>query len=185
MNTVRLYDASREPASWLKIIQPTEFAAFATLADSGAVCDADGVRTSSDDASCVIFATLPDADAFCRARVEANPALRFDILDAAGHLKPPIMTIVHASKEAALDTSAQKIQRRRLIAFGLLASGPVLVWFDWTYFDGVQVLPTIVGINFVLIAIRLLLINYSVASSEREREARVTTARTADPRRST
>jgi hypothetical protein len=67
MQIVRLYDREREPQGWLQIIRPTEFAALATLADSRVVCDADGVPTSIEDANCVIFETLPDAEAFCRA----------------------------------------------------------------------------------------------------------------------
>ena len=120
MQIVRLYDRTREPQGWMQIIQPTEFAAFATLFDSGAVCDADGVPTSSEDASCVIFPTLPDAEAFCRERVAQIPNLRFDILDAAGPRLPPLFTIVHPSRTAALDFSPTKMRRYKYAAIALL-----------------------------------------------------------------
>ena len=173
MQIVRLYDSARDPQGWMQIIRPTEFAAFATLADSGAVCDADGVPTSPDEASCVIFETLPDAEAFCRERVAQNPGLRFDILDAAGHLRPPLFTIVHPSRAARLDNSPAKIRRNRVWAIALLVIGPPLVWFDFRFYDGVMVVPTIVGINFVLIGLRLLIMNYSHRSSDRARRERV------------
>jgi hypothetical protein len=177
MQTVRLYDRAREPHGWMQIIRPTEFAAFATLADSGAVCDADGVATTSEDASCVIFATLSEAEAFCRERVARVPELRFDILDAAGLRRPPLLTIVHPSRSDALDGSGTKKRRNTYLAIALLAIGPPLIWFDWTFHDGELVLPTIVGINAVLIAVRLFVMNAGHTSAERARNERVSQAR--------
>lgn len=177
MQTVPLYDRLREPPGWMQIIRPTEFAAFATLADSGAVCDADGVPTNSDNASCVVFETLAEAEAFCRDRVVAIPSLRFDILDAAGHRRPPLVTIVHPSRAAALDGSPARIRRNTRWAIALIGMGPPLIWFDWTFYDGVMVMPTILGINTVLIGVRLLMMNFSHISDERTRRERVAQAR--------
>ena len=166
----------REPQGWMQIIRPTEFAAFATLADSGAVCAADGVPKSSDDASCVIFGTLSDAEAFCRDRVAQIPSLRFDIFDAAGQLHPPLFTIVHPSRAAVLEGSPAKIRWNTRWAIALLAVGPPLIWFDWAFYDGVQVMPTILGINALLIAVRLFMMNFSYISDERTRRERVAQA---------
>jgi hypothetical protein len=176
MQIVRLYDRTREPQGWMQIIRPTEFAVFATLADSGAVCDADGVLTSTEDASCVIFETLPEAEAFCRERVAQIPSLRFDILDAAGLRRAPLFTIVHPSRAAALDGSPSKIRRNTYAAIALLVIGPPMIWYDWAYYDGVMVVPTIVGINALLIAVRLLIMNRSFISTERTRRDRVAQA---------
>jgi len=181
MQIVRLYDQRREPQGWMQIIQPTEFAAFATLADSVAVCDADGVPTSMDDASCIIFATLPEAEAFCRARVALNPNLRFEIRDAAGLRRPPLFTIVHPSRTAALEGSRTKMRRKIYAAIALLAVGPLLIWFDWTFYDGVLVMPTILGINALLIAVRLIIMNVGDISAERTRRERVAQALGARP----
>ena len=176
MQTVRLYDRTREPQGWMQIIRPTEFAAFATLADSGAVCDADAELTSVDDASCVIFETLREAETFCRERVERIPNLRFDILDAAGLRRSPLFTIVHPSRAAALDGSPSKVRRNTYAATALFAIGPPLIWYDWAYYDGVMVVPTIVGINAMLIAVRLMMMNRSFISAERARRERVAQA---------
>ena len=127
MQIVRLYDRTREPQGWLQIIRPTEFAVFATFADSGAVCDADGAPTSLEDANCIIFEKLSDAEAFCREQVTQIPSLRFDILDAAGHRRPPLFTIVHPSRAAALDGSAAKMHPSAVSARRSTA--------DWTRTD--------------------------------------------------
>lgn len=176
MQIVRLHDDTREPKGWMQIIRPAEFAAFATLADSGVVCDADGVPTGMDNASCIIFGTLRDAEAFCRERVAQIPSVRFDILDSAGRRRPPLLTIVHPSRAAALDGSATKMRRNTYVAIVSLAVGPSLIWFDWTFYDGILVMPTIVGINALLIAVRLFMMNFSHISSERTRRERVAQA---------
>ena len=176
MQIVRLYDHAREPPGWMGIIRPTEFAAFATLVDSGAPCDVDGVATSSEDATCAIFDTLPGAEAFCRERVARIPNLRFEILDAAGRLRAPLFTIVHPSQAAALDGSPTKMRRNNYIAIALFVLGPPLIWFDWTYYEGVMVMPTILGINMVLIGVRLLIMNRGHLSAERARRERVARA---------
>lgn len=173
MQVVRLYDPTRQPHGWLQIIRPNQFAAFATLLGSGAVCDADGVPTNADEASCVIFDTLPEAEAFCRERVAQNSRLQFDILDANGPGRAPLFTIVNPSHAATLEQSPAKMRRNRRVATVLLMVGPALVWFDWTYYEGVMVMPTIVGINAVLIAVRLLMMNGGHRSAERTRQARV------------
>jgi hypothetical protein len=173
MQTVRLYDRERKPPGWMEIIRPTEFAAFSTFTDSGAVCDADGVPVSVEDASCLIFETLPDAEAFCCERVARIPNLRFDIADAAGRSRPPLLTIVHPSRAAALEGSSTDIRWSTYAAMALLAVAPPLLWFDWALHDGVLVVPTILGINAVLIAARLLFLNSSYRAAERTRHERV------------
>lgn len=173
MKTVRLYDPAREPHGWMQIIKPSEFAVFATLADSGVPCDASGTPTTDRDAVCLIFGRLADAEAFCRERVLQLPQLQFDIFDADGRRKLPLMTVVHPSRAATREGSERNMRRNTVIAAVLLASGPVMIWFDWTYFDGVQVLPTIAGINAILIGARLVLLNAGHRSAERARRARV------------
>jgi hypothetical protein len=176
MRIVRLYDPNREPQNWLQIIRPTEFAAFATLVDSGSVCDADGVVTSPEDASCLIFTSLSEAEAFCRERVAQLPSVRFEILDAGGRLRPPLLTIVHPSRVDALDGSPRKMRWNRRAATVALIGGPLLIWFDWMFYGGNMILPTIVGINGVLIGVRLLVMNRGHIAAERARSERVTQA---------
>ena len=165
----------------MQIIRPSEFAAFPSLVDSGAACDADGVPTGADDAVCIIFATLPEAEAFCRERVARNPGLRFDIRDSGGHLRPPLFTIVHPSHAEELDASPSKIRWNTRLAIGLLIAAPLLFWWDWGWHGGNLIMPTIGGINALLIAARLLIMNYSHRSVERARRERVAEATRRSP----
>lgn len=160
----------------MQIIRPSQFAVFVTLVESGASCDADGVPSSGDDATCIIFDTLPEAEVFCRDRVAQNASLRFDIRDSGGHLRPPLFTIVHHSRAEALDGSPSKVRWNNRVAIGLLIAAPLLFWWDWGWHGGNLIMPTIVGINAVLIAARLLIMNYSHQSFERARQARVADA---------
>lgn len=176
MRVVRLYDPAREPQGWMQIIRPSEFAAFATLADSSASCDADGVPTATDDASCIIFSTLTDAEIYCRERVERDPRLRFDVRDAGGMLRPPLLTIVHPSRADTVDGSARTMRHRTYAAIAMFGAAPVLFWYDWALHGGLIIMPTIVGINLVLIAIRLLVMNAGDRAAESARRARVAQA---------
>lgn len=176
MQTVRLYDSTREPHGWLQIIRPNEFAAFATLVDSGVVCDADGVATAADDASCLIFTTLAEAESFCRDRVLTFPSLRFEIVDAGGRLRPPLFTIVHPSHAESLDGSPSKMRWNKRAAIMALVAGPLLIVFDEAFYGGLKILPTIVGINAVLIGVRLLVMNRGHVAAERARRDRVARA---------
>lgn len=173
MRVVRLYDPAREPQSWMQIIRPTEFAAFATRVDSGVACDAAGAATSADDATCMIFETLPAAEAFCRAQVDRHPNVRFEILDSAGRRRLPILTVVHTSHGETLDGTPKKMRWNRNMAAAMLVAGPTLIWFDWHFYDGLIILPTVVGINLVLIGARLLIMNRGHVAAERARQARV------------
>lgn len=177
MQVVRLYDGRREPRNWLKIIQPSEVAVFVTLADSGAACDAEGTPTGADDAVCIIFKTLSEAEAYCRERVERNPALRFEVMDSGGRLRPPLLTVVHSSRVESLDGSPSKMRFNKRAAIALLALGPLMIWFDWMFYGGDMIMPTVVGINFVLIGVRLLVMNRGHVAAEQARLARVAALR--------
>ena len=133
----------------------------------------DGALTGENDASCAIFDTLDEAEKVCRARVERNPGVRFDIRDSAGLLRPPLITVVHPSREASLEGSPSKLRWNTYCAIVLLIAGPLLIWWEWTYYGGNLIMPTIVGINAILIAIRLLVMNYGHISKERARQERL------------
>lgn len=180
MHIVRAADPARQPRSWMQIIQPTQFAAFATTVDSGAPCDIDGVATGLDAATCAIFASLAEAEAFCRARVDERPGIRFDVFDAAGRSKPPLLTIVHPSRAAMLEGNRRGIMQSNYAAVALLIAAPVLFWIDWALYGGILIMPTFLGINALLIAGRLLHLNNAYTSTERERRERV--AQQAEPR---
>lgn len=105
----------------------------------------------------MIFATWAEPT-HSVARVEQVPSLRFDVYDFAGYRRPPILTIAPRTP-ARLEGSPQKMRWSTAVAVVFIAIGPFLIWFDWTYYEGVMVVPTIVGINLILIAARILIMN--------------------------
>lgn len=179
MQIVRAYDPAREPRNWMQIIQRTQFAVFAADIDSGAPCGIDGVPTTVDEATCAIAESLADAETFCRARVEQLPTVRFDVFDAAGRSRPPLLTIVHPSRTATLEGNRRGIRHSKYAAIALLIAAPILFWIDWALYGGILIMPTFLGINALLIAGRLLHLNNAYTSTEQERRERL--ARQSEP----
>jgi hypothetical protein len=156
METIRLYDRGRSPSGWRHVIRPGQFVAFAQDVESGAACDAAGVPfTSSDLETCDIFDSLTEASTFCQARVA-----------------PPLLTVVHPSRSRRLEGNRRATRLTNWGAGLLVAIGPLLIWLDWARFDGLLILPTFVGINCLIFAARLLLLNRTYSSAERVRRER-------------
>jgi hypothetical protein len=174
MQTIRLYDPERRPPNWTQIIHPGQYAAFSQHVDSEASCDAAGTPFASPDAvTCLIFDSLLEATAFCKDRVEQTPAVRFDIFDSTGRAQPPLLTIVHPSHAASLEGNRRATRLSNWGAAALLVAGPLLLWFDWAKHEGLLILPTILGINCLFIAGRLLQLNGAHASAEKDRRQRL------------
>jgi len=103
--------------------------------------------------------------------------VRFDVFDSGGRVRPPILTIVHASRAAALDTSPRQMRKRRAIAWLLIVSGvPLMVFAYLEYRERDIILPAFLGINMVLIGLRLLWMNLAIRETERARERRLESA---------
>lgn len=179
VEAVRIHDPQRHPASWTDIIKPGQFVAFAKDVDSGAACDADG-RPFDDPARaiCMIFPSLPEASAFCESAVARSPSLQLEVFDAAGRARSPLLTFVHPSRAAAMDTHPRVLGRRRLIAWLLIAAGiPLIVFAYVKHTERDIILPAFVGINMLIAAGRLLWFNLAVRETERTRHERVARAR--------
>lgn len=176
VRTVRLYDASRRPHDWMEIIEPGQYAVFASLLDGGAPAGTDGILTTHEAATCVIVDSPAEAEALCRHCVERQPAVRFDIFDSAGRGRPPLLTVVHPSRESSLEGHVSSRRRNVVIAGVLMAAAPVLFWIDWRS-DGLLIYPTLAGFNALLFAGRLLQLNAAAISAERARAERAVVAR--------
>ena len=59
------------------------------------------------------------------------------------------------------------IRPSQFVAVALLALAPVLFWIDWAKYDGTIVVPTVAGINCIIFAARIFLLNGAHASAER------------------
>jgi len=158
VQVVRIHDPVRRPASWMDIIRPGQFVAFSTPSDG----------------TCAIADSLAEARAYCEAAVEAAPATRFDVFDAQGRAQPPLLTIVHPSRERTLDTHPRAMQRRRVIGWSLIIGGAVLlIWTYWRFADVEAIFPGIIGINLMLAGGRLLWFNLGIRETERGRRERL------------
>lgn len=177
MQIVRLHDPSRRPASWTEIIRPGQYAAFAKDDRTGAPRGVDGARiVDPSTASCAIFDAIDEARAFCESAVAADPSLRYDLFDAEGRARPPLLTVLHPERAAALETSPQQMRKRRALAWGLIA--PALPLMIYAAFDiRERILAAFLGINMALIGGRLLWMNLALRETERARERRLREAR--------
>ena len=180
MQTVRLHDPSRRPAEWTGIIRAGQFAVFARHDTTGAACDADGQPFAAiDEATCVLFDSLNEARAFCEAAVQRHPSLRFDVFDADGRTRPPLLIVVHPDRAVLIETAPAQMRKRQLIAWSLIAAGLPLVVYAYVEFGDREreiILPAFLGLNMILVAGRLLWMNFALRETERVREERLAQA---------
>jgi hypothetical protein len=181
---VRLHDPSRRPAGWMDIIRPGQFAVFASDADSGGPRDLEGARLATADAVCAIVDTLEEARAVCDAAVALHPALRLDVFDAEGRARPPLLTVAHPQRAAALEHAPRQMRTRRIIGWSLIAFGVpqvVYAYLESANRDRDIVLPAFIGINMILFGGRLLWLNLALRETERAREARIAAVTAGSP----
>lgn len=164
--------------SWTGIIRAGQFAAFAKNDATGVACDGDGRPFANEAASsCILFDSIEDARAWCEAAVQRQPLLRFDIFDAEGRVRPPLLIVLHPGRATTLDTSPAQMRRRRMIAWGLMAAGLPLVIYSYVEFGEREIILTaFLGINMIIVAGRLLWMNLALRETERAREARLVEA---------
>src|SRR6185436_2130327 len=169
---LRLYDPARRPPDWTDIIRSDQFAVFAKRTASGASCDAEGeLFAYPEAASCLVFDDFADAKRFCEAGVSGMPDLRFEIFEGAGRTRPPLVVVVHPSRANTLTANPRAMRWRAIAAVLLVAAALPLVWFDYQR-RGLLVLPTVLAINMILLAFRLLHMNMTIREVERARRAR-------------
>jgi hypothetical protein len=174
MIQLRLYDRARTPNSWTEIIRPGQFVTFAKTFDTGAPCDVDGrLFATTEDASCLVFDGLDDAEAFCRAQVNRVTNVRFEIFDSTGRAQPPLLVIVHPSRQQQLEGNPRGMRLRAQGSVALFIVAALSFWYDFRHGPGVQFFPTLLGINLVVVALRLLQLNGSYAHAERVRRRRL------------
>lgn len=174
MIELRLYDRARTPSSWTEIIRPGQFVAFAKTFDTGAPCDAQGRSfTTVEDASCLLFDDLDGAESFCREQVNRATNVRFEIFDSTGRSQPPLLVIVHPSRQQQLEGNPRGMRLRTQGAVALFGVSALSFWYDFQHGPGVQFFPTLLGINLVVVALRLLQLNASYAHAERVRQRRL------------
>jgi hypothetical protein len=175
VQALRIHDPVRRPASWTEIIGREQFVAFAKNVDTGAPCDAGGQAFADpSQATCVLFESLAEARAFCEAAAQSVPIARFDVFDAEGRAKPPLLTFVHPSRAQVLDADPRALHKRRTIAWGLIAGGiPLIIYAGWRNADIEAIFPGVIGINLLIAGARLLWLNLGIRETERARQERL------------
>jgi hypothetical protein len=121
----------------------------------------------------VLFDGFADARAFCERRVEEAPSVRFEIFDSTGRANPPVLVVVHPSRASTLDANPRGMRIRKQAAIALAIGALPLFLLDYWKSGGLMIFPTVIGINMILIAARLIQLNASYADAERRRLARL------------
>ena len=170
---IKIYDDTRDARFWYQLMKPTECAVLLTFQNTTTPLSPDGARYSnSNNATCILFERFEDARKFCELKVQQYPFMHCEIFDSAGRAKPPLLIVMHPSLEKRDEGSDSSKHKRRIIAFCLVLSACVLFWIDWRV-KGVWVVPTFLGINMILAALRILHFNLWSSNNDEEREERV------------
>jgi hypothetical protein len=172
VQTLRLSDPMRVGATWTDGLRPGQVVAFAKRIDLDLPCTPDGEPfATADSATCVVFDGLSEARAWCEASVQRAPLVRFDIFDHQGRARSPLLMILHPAQQESLDGSATNLRRRAWIAVALVAGGVPLMVFAYSISgERDPILPGFIGLNMVLVALRLFWMNQ--ASREVDRMSR-------------
>jgi hypothetical protein len=169
MQEVLLFDSSRNPAVWLELMRPGQYAVFLSDAETRAGMTPDGRYSGSEVAdSCLIFDSFEEAEEYCRTSVHDVARLRCEIFDDRGKAIPPAAVFVSPEFAGTLHSD---IKARRLTWAGiiLIAVSVPLFWLDWRA-DWRLILPTVVGSQFILVGLRF--IQLGSATKEAARRSR-------------
>jgi hypothetical protein len=170
-NEIRLYDYHRTPKCWSDIILPTQCAAFLRNDQWGTSVDRNGKPRNSDNATCILFDSIEDAERFCRQMVVEHPQVSCEVLDASGRLNPPLLIVTHEHVGGDDDVRGWLAHHRRLVIAILIAASLPLFWLDWIH-QGKWIL-SVIAINLIVAALRLLMWEAAAKTNEKERLARL------------
>ena len=170
-NEILLYDDRRRPRSWTEIVQPGQCAVFLRDDQLRVAVGRDGKPRDSNTATCILFDAVDDAERYCRALVAENPRISCQVLDAGGPVNPPLLVVKRDHAGGDEEPRGWMARHRKLVIVLLIASALPLFWLDWRH--PAELVLTIIGINLVVAALRLLLWELTARSNERQRLARL------------
>jgi hypothetical protein len=155
----KVYDQTRQGRDWMSLVGPTQCTVFFKDFETAAPLTRDGVAFAKlTDCTFLLFDRLEDARRFCEQQVLQNPALCCEIFDCRGKVKAPMLVVINPDVAEKDELSESWVRRRKIVAIAsFLCAIPLFVW-DWQS-DGVLILPTVVGINLILLGARLLFWN--------------------------
>jgi hypothetical protein len=156
MQHVLLYDRTRVPPNWTQLIRPGQYAVLLTDVESSAPVSQDGIPIpSASEYFCLLFDTLPAAEAYGQQAVKNLRRLKCEVFDSAGRANPPVAIFVNPEFAHKLDTEASA---RRLVRWGFaaIAASLPLFWYAWKHGASVVWWPIFLGINAVAAGLRLI-----------------------------
>lgn len=168
---ILVYDHKRRPHNWTEIILPHECAVFLRDRRLGVSVNRDGQPCTNESATCILFDSINQAEAFCRTAVKGKPDLSCEVLDYEGPLHPPLLTVVFNHSGGDDDTRGWFGRHRRIVFLFALCAALPLFYYDFRH-EGTLVL-TIIGINIIVAGLRVLLWDSGSKRTERERLARI------------
>jgi hypothetical protein len=149
MQEIALYDPERRPPNWTDLLRPGQYAVLHSDVGTDVEKTTSGKYLGATDKStCLVFDSLPEAEAYCEAKVDEVRTLRCDIYDHAGKSKPPLVTYVHRAQ-------LKRPRRRILLGWALIAASLPCFWIDWQQ-GGALIFPTVIGINMIFVGLRLI-----------------------------
>lgn len=164
MEELRLNDPRRRPTDWATALGPDRVAVLVTDARTGGPIRPDGTPWPANaPAVCYAFPGFADAETFGSAAVAAAPGVRCDVYDHRGKSVPPLRTFVSRETTARADRSRKRMW---LAVLGLLAvAAPLFAW-DYQH-HGRLFLPTLFGINCLIVAARVAYTAVSLGETDR------------------
>jgi hypothetical protein len=163
MQQLKLYDPTRKPTEWTGLVHAGQFAVFHSDIATNVERAPDGhYLQSGEDSTCMVFDSLPEAEAYCEAKVEEISSLRCDIYDHTGKSKPPMLIYVN---KAHLQAPA----KRAKWGWALVTSSLPFFWMEW-HWGNTLVIPMVVGVNLVFGGLRL--VYWGKGGSEKRRAVR-------------
>ncbi len=138
-----LFEKDVQPSSWNERMAAGEYAVHASAEEEG---------RSQQGPSCLVFESLPEAEAYAREQSVSKPELRYRIYDHQGFIGKPVSEFRGNRHKGGSEISARF---RRWMGGGLFFGGMALVIYDWR-FDFAKTWPATIGFRLLLPGLFLL-----------------------------
>jgi len=170
---IRLYDPKREPSDWTGIISGTRCAVFLSDIATSEPLSREGkpFRTAAD-ATCLLFESVDAAQQFSAAKVQEQASIRCEVFDSRGREQPPMLVVIHPSREGLDAPGPAWSRRRKWIAVLLMVGAIPLFWIGWRS-KGATILPVFLALSTIIVALRFLHWDFGLEQVRREREKRM------------
>jgi hypothetical protein len=149
---ILLRDAGSGHRYWNERLAEGEVALFFSDVANGKSVGIEGnIVEPGDPAMCHAFPDIIQAKAFCQDLVKRKPGVRCEGYDRRGKAVAPVLVVMAERNERA--ARAAVVWKFAIAVVLIAASVPLFVW-DYRH-AGLLIIPTLFGINLVVVALRL------------------------------